>query len=200
MWWWLLFFSVSLFLPSNKMSNMIKFEEGEKIMKVVRKHYFVLLPAVFMLSVLAVAPYFLYAFFTSTLFPIPASAAAQISLLVERWSVFAYSLWLLVLWIIFFIEWTNYYLDLWVITDKRILDVEQHGFFNREVTSFRFEQIQDITVETKGLIETFFHFGTLHIETAGHDRDIIIKDAHNPEDARSLILNIQLQNKTPSSI
>jgi ABC-type sugar transport system permease subunit len=45
------------------MSNVIKFEDGEKIMKVVRKHYFVLLPAVFMLLVLAFAPYILHAFF-----------------------------------------------------------------------------------------------------------------------------------------
>ena len=181
------------------MSNVIKFEDGEKIMKVVRKHYFVLLPAVFMLLVLAFAPYIMHAFFTSSIFNMGEAVASNMGAWVERWKVFAYSIWLLILWIIFFIEWTNYYLDLWIITDKRILDVEQHGFFNREVTSFRFEQIQDITVETKGIIETVFHYGTLHIETAGHDRDIIIKDAHNPEDARSLILSMQLQNKTSNT-
>jgi len=110
---------------------------------------------------------------------------------VLRWNVFGYSIWLLLLWIMFFIEWTDYYLDLWVITDSRILDVEQKGFFHREVTSFNYSQIQDITVETRGLIETFFKFGTLHIQTAGHNREIVIRDASRPEEARSLILRLQ---------
>src|SRR6185369_10156599 len=39
--------------------------------------------------------------------------------------LFFYSLWLLFLWISFFIEWTKYYLDVWYVTEKRIIDVEQ---------------------------------------------------------------------------
>jgi uncharacterized membrane protein YdbT with pleckstrin-like domain len=72
-----------------------------------------------------------------------------------------------------------------------VIDIEQKGFFHREVTSFSFRQIQDITVETKGLIQTFFKFGTLHIQTAGHDRDILINSAENPEEVRTLVLKYQ---------
>lgn len=169
---------------------MIQFETGEQIIKIVRRHYFVIVPVVLAIVFGALVPAFLISFVSSGFVPLDENIKTSIELFVSKWQVFGYSLWLLLLWIIFFIEWTDYYLDLWVITDRRIVDVEQKGFFHREVTSFKFEQIQDITVETKGLVETFFKFGTLHIQTAGHNREIVIRDAHYPEDARTLILKL----------
>jgi uncharacterized membrane protein YdbT with pleckstrin-like domain len=144
----------------------------------------------------ALAPLLFFVFITSGFLPFDANLIQIIQKFFTEWKVFGYSLWLLVLWVIFFIEWTDYYLDFWIITNRRIIDVEQNGFFHREITSFRFEQIQDITVETRGLIETFFKFGTLQIQTAGHSRDIIIRDAHYPEDARSLILRLSEKSKS----
>src|SRR3989344_5868723 len=175
---------------------MIKFENGENIIKIVRRHYLVLLPMVFALVIGALAPMILLYFLTSGFIPFNTQIVASISSFLDGYKIFAYALWLLALWLIFFIEWSDYYLDIWILTDRRIIDVEQMGFFHREVTSFNYDQIQDITVETRGLIETFFKFGTLHIQTAGHNRDIIIRDAHYPEDARILILKLQQKYKS----
>ncbi len=169
---------------------MFKLESGENIIKIVRRHYFVILPMISMLMIFALLPIAVQVLIVSDFSPLNHNLKILIQDFVFKWKAFGYSLWLLILWVVFFIEWTDYYLDIWIITDRRIIDVEQLGFFHREVTSFKFEQIQDITIETKGLIETLFKFGTLHIQTAGHSRDIIIKDAHRPEDARSLILDL----------
>lgn len=174
---------------------MIKFEPGEQIIKVIRRHYLVLVPDIFVLVLLAMLPLGLYEFFISDFLPFGIEAKDFVVDLFERWKGFGYSIWLLMLWIFFFVEWTDYYLDLWVITDRRIIDVEQKGFFHRDVTSFNFSQIQDITVETRGFIETMFRFGTLHVQTAGHNREILIRDAHNPEEARALILRLQEKSK-----
>lgn len=170
---------------------MINFEPNEKILKVVRRHYFVITPTIIGLLMLALLPIFIYFLVASSILSLPNEVKSLIVVLSQKWGVFAYSIWILILWIIFFIEWTDFYLDLWIISDKRIIDMEQKGFFHREVTSFTYEQIQDITVETRGIIETVLKFGTLHIQTAGHLRDIKIRDAHNPEEARSLILKQQ---------
>lgn len=178
---------------------MIVFEEGEKIIKVVRRHYLVLVPALFSLLFAMLLPVLALAVLSSGLFSLPPELIAAMGGLISKWKVFGYSLWLLILWVIFFMEWTDYYLDLWILTDRRIIDVEQNGFFHREITSFRYEQIQDITVETRGVIETLLKFGTLHIQTAGHNREIIIRDAHYPENARSLILQLQGKSKSTES-
>lgn len=174
---------------------MVNFEEGEKIIKVVRRHYLVIVPIITTLMLIALAPLIFYLLIVSDFVSLDQNIKMIIEDFFMKWKTFGYSLWLLLLWIIFFIEWTDYYLDLWVITDRRIIDVEQKGFFRREVTSFRYEQIQDITVETRGLIETLFKFGTLHIQTAGHNREIIIRDAHYPEEARTLILRLSERSK-----
>jgi len=163
----------------------------EKIIKVVRRHFFVILPMVLAVLFGAFVPLVLYRFIISGYIPLDPNLVNAVNVFVSEWEVFGYALWLLLLWIVFFMEWTDYYLDLWLITDKRIIDVEQKGFFHREVTSFHYAQIQDITVETHGPIQTLLKFGTLHIETAGESREILIKNAHYPEEARALILSLQ---------
>ena len=170
---------------------MIKLEEGEQNIKIVRRHYLVMVPIVLTLIFGARAPSILYYFLISGFVSLNQNLKTIIENFVSNWSVFGYAIWILILWVVFFIEWTDYYLDLWIVTDRRIIDIEQKGFFYREVTSFSFRQIQDITVETRGFIETFFKFGTLHIQTAGHSREIVIRDAYYPEEARSLILRLQ---------
>jgi len=170
---------------------MFKLEDKEIIIKVIRRHYLVMVPMILTLLLLTLLPLFIYVLLVSDFLLLDQNVKMTIETFFSEWKVFGYSLWLLLLWIIFFIEWTDYYLDLWIITDKRIIDVEQKGFFRREVTSFSFGQIQDITVETSGFVETFFKYGTLHIQTAGHNREIIIRDAYLPEEARTLVLRLQ---------
>lgn len=175
---------------------MVQFETGEQIIKIIRRHYLVLIPLMATLMIFALLPLVIYSLLVSNFFNLDQAVINFIQNFFAEWKTFGYSIWLLILWTIFFVEWTDYYLDIWILTNRRIIDVEQKGFFHREITSFRYEQIQDITVETKGLVETFFKFGALQIQTAGHGRDIIIRDAHYPEDARSLILQLQEKSKS----
>src|SRR3989344_7177984 len=184
---------------------MVNLEQGEQVIKVVRKHWFVMLAVGVTMFVLALLPFFLYyflffelsnQFFSSTL-NITGSLLTTILEAIQKWGAFGYPLWLLILWTFFFVEWTDYYIDALVITNKRVIDIEQKGFFNREITSFNYHNIQDITVETRGIIQTFFKFGFIHIETAGDDRHriIAIKYASNPEEARTIILQQQALQK-----
>ena len=180
---------------------MVNLEEGEKIIRVVRKHWFVMLVIAVTMFILALLPLFLYFFLFFEVFneffglnlAVSRELLTSVLTAVQKWGTFAYPLWLLILWTFFFVEWTDYYLDALVITNKRVIDIEQKGFFNREITSFNYHNIQDITVETKGIIQTLFKFGFIHIETAGDDkhRIIAIKYAQNPEEARSVILQQQ---------
>jgi membrane protein YdbS with pleckstrin-like domain len=172
---------------------MFILEQQEQILKVVRRHWFLMLSVTVMLLALALAPIFLYDFLTAQFLPLDQSLRGFLVSFVADFGAFIYSIWLLVLWVMFFIEWTDYYLDMLVITNKRIIDVEQKGFFNREVTSFPYDQIQDITVDTVGVVKTLLKFSDIHIQTAGHNHEIIVKDADGAEEAKSLILRLSEQ-------
>ena len=102
--------------------------------------------------------------------------------------IFLISLLALIIWIRFFSLVTDIYLDSWTITNKRIIDIDQRGFFNRQVSSFRIERIQDVTTDINGIIATFLNFGDIHVQTAGDDQEFIIHGVPNPKAIKQNIL------------
>ena len=88
-----------------------------------------------------------------------------------------------------FLIWTDYYLDLWTITNRRIIAIDQRGLFRRAVASFRYERLQDINIEINGFIATMLDFGELRAQTASAYRDAFeIKGIPHPRDIKALIL------------
>ena len=101
--------------------------------------------------------------------------------------IFALALWWLTLLLLFFIEWLDYWLDAWIITDLRIIDIEQKGLFHREASEFIISRVQDVTTTVPGLLATFFKFGNLTIQTAG-EMSFTAYSVPNLNEAKNLIL------------
>ena len=161
---------------------MIALEKGEYIVREVRKHWFFVLTRAVMYGFLVLLPFIIYPLLMISLPSLSTSDSNYLS------TFFAlYPLWLLLLLVTFFLFWTNYYLDVWVITNYRIMDIEQHGLGNREISEFRLENIQDLTIKVPGVIATFFDFGDVHVQTAGDKREFIIPDASHPEEVKRTI-------------
>jgi len=165
-------------------------DPGEKVVHEIRRHWYVFIWHFLFSLVLLFAPLVVY--------------VAGIGFLPEKVThfvtdyfaitLFAYCLWFLLVWVMLFLEWTNYYLDVWYITERRIIDIQQKGIFHREVSNLRFDKIQDISVEVKGVIATFLKFGDLRVQTASEDsRDFVLHNAARPEEARKIIF--EMHNK-----
>ena len=104
--------------------------------------------------------------------------------------LFFYMLWLLFLWLSFFVEWTKYYLDVWYVTEKRIIIIDQKHLFDREISNIRFDKIQDVTVEVGGFIPTFLKFGNIKVQTASEDNyDFFMTTVRHPEEVRRVIFS-----------
>lgn len=159
----------------------------EKIIHEVRRHWYVFVWRILWAVVLIVVPLIAYVLVLAFL---PASAFQNVTSYFFL-SLFAYAIWFLAVWTMLFLQWTNYYLDVWYITDRRIIDIQQKGIFHREVSNLPFDKIQDITVEVRGIVATFLKFGDLKVQTASENsRDFIIKDAARPEEARKVIFEL----------
>ncbi len=170
---------------------MFELEAGEEIIKVAHRHWFLMLSFGFLLFFMAVAPIVIYVFLlTGTFYVIPA-VLREYLIAHTHWGAFAYSIWIMSLWILFFIEWTDFYLDMWILTTDRVINVEQKGFFSREIITLRYHQVQDVTVEIHGIIPTWLKFGLIQIETAGESRVIEMKNIQDPEFVKSLIIERQ---------
>jgi len=163
---------------------MIGLEQGEKVLAVVRRHWFLFALDIGLLVILAVVPPIVIA-----LVPNNAFVGMPISGQADELGLFLYCLWLLFLWVAIFVRWTDYYLDIWVVTDKRVIDVEQKGLFNREITTASLERIQNVTINVRGLFATLLGFGDVQIETAGAElHQIVIRSSNNPERVKEMIL------------
>lgn len=102
---------------------------------------------------------------------------------------FASIVWLLLIFLSLAVIWTDYYLDLWIVTDQRIISVDQISLFNRKVTTLSHERIQEITVKEENFMQAFFKYGTLDIETASPtDGDATMEGIPHPEHVRKTIL------------
>ncbi len=164
-------------------AEKIQLDEDEEILLQVRKHWFILFTNVLGVVILA-------------FLPLPFFAVAMSSKIVtslipvnDAFVVTLYCAWLIIQWMVLFSIWTNYYLDVWTVTNKRLIAVDQKGFFARTIASFRLERMQDISVSVDGILATFLDYGTLEIQTAGEEDHFKVTGIPSPADIKALIIN-----------
>lgn len=162
--------------------------EEEKIIKVLHRNWFDIASQYFVIF-LAVGAFFLGISIYPTIFPQLNSSEYNILFL------FIENTFLLAIWIYCFLIWVDYYFDVWVITDERIINIEQRGLFLRRVSSAEYEKIQDVTVEVKGFLQTVINFGDVRIQTAGETENIVFRRISNPYEIKNLVAKIQKEKK-----
>lgn len=164
--------------------NKIILDTDEKILLQVRKHWFILAVQIFGMVLLATLPYFVYVAIVSS----PVLFSLYTSNVQPGIPIALLSAWLLIIWMILFNIWNNYYLDVWTITNRRLIVVDQKGFFFRTTASFRFERLQDIEISVQGLLATLLNYGSLEIQTAGAELNFRATGLPDPGALKALIL------------
>lgn len=81
----------------------------------------------------------------------------------------------LILFMYHFILW---YYSIYIVTDQRIRQVTQNGFFRKDVIDLRLSKIQSISYNIPGFSADVFHFGTLVIHTKVGD--LVIHHVEHP--------------------
>ncbi len=85
----------------------------------------------------------------------------------------------------------RYYYDSFIITNKRIIDIDQKGVFSRSVSETTFDRIQDATYEVKGFWGTTFDYGNVMIQTAGTQENLELSMVPHPQKVQERILDLQ---------
>jgi len=160
-------------------------DTDENVILEVRRHWIVFIGHIISFLFFAVLPIILY--ILAHIFSVPFIGELSQGLLLKVVAI-VYLIWLLSFWLSFVITWTKYYLDVWYVTEKRIIDIEQQRIFHREVSNLRFDKIQDVTVEVKGFLATWLDFGSIKVQTAAEDsRDFYMTYVAHPERVKQVI-------------
>jgi hypothetical protein len=82
--------------------------------------------------------------------------------------------------ILFFYHFVLWYFTIYIVTDQRIRQVTQQGFFGKDVIDLRLSKIQNISYNIPGFSGEIFHFGTIVIQT--FVGDLVIKNVEHPSE------------------
>ncbi|MFH0804530.1 MAG: PH domain-containing protein [Candidatus Zambryskibacteria bacterium] len=176
---------LSIFTAS---SNSFEGEEnGEKVVLLLRRHPFFILVRMFLFLFLALIPIAVGIVFPLFLYSHNLLAAF----------LFLSGVWYVFIWSSIFYALTMYTLDVWIVTDRRIIDSTQNGFFNRTISELHLTRIQDISVQTKGVIQTFFKFGDLQIQTAGAEEKFKFSQIPHPVKVKDEIMKLASAHSSP---
>ena len=136
--------------------------EGEKVLFVFRRHIIAMRKGFYMLLIpfaLSSIPPLIWQY-NLELFLLPLGGLALGLLL------FSYH----------FLMWRYTY---YIVTDQRIRQVTQKGFFGTDVVELRLSKIQNISYNIPGFFGEIFHFGTIVIQT--FVGDLVIRNVEHPD-------------------
>lgn len=77
---------------------------------------------------------------------------------------------------ILLIWWLNTY----IVTNKRLLHYAQKGLFDQTVTETPHERILNVSYKTEGIISTFFGYGNVIVQVVGLMEPIILENIDTP--------------------
>lgn len=157
---------------------------GEKIEFSLRRHPIVFLGPIFVFLVLAALPFVAGAVFLQGGPLMLPNELADVGL---KLLIAIYYLGIL---IFFFSEFTDYYLDIDIVTSDRILDITQKGLFGRSIAELDLTRVQDVNSEIKGIIPTLLDYGTVLIQTAATEENFKFEQVPHPHKVRQRILEL----------
>lgn len=84
--------------------------------------------------------------------------------------------------------WITWYFSVFIVTDKRLIQITQKGFFHRSVIDMGLNQIQMVNYQISGLQETMLGFGTIMMQT--FVGDLVIHEIGHPAQIQKKLLEI----------
>src|SRR3989344_1347222 len=148
-------------------------QDDEDVYMVIRQHWFIFVIRLSLwflfVAILFAADQYLprYAPFLS------ASPYKEAFTLIKSIYLLFLILGLLMLWVI-------YYLNVQIVTNERVVDIDQHSLLHHKISEVYLSRMQDVTAEVNGLLPTFFNYGNVYIQTAGEVERFVFSRIPNP--------------------
>lgn len=160
-------------------------ELGEQVVRETRKHWFLFLAELLPFALLIVLPFALPKMLTlaSPLTPYASFFSYETPL-----ARAALGVWLLLSWTGAWGAFTRYFLNAWVLTNHRIVNIKQRGFWSRQVSSLFLTRVQDVTTEVEGILPSLLGIGDIKVQTAAEDVEFVMRGIPRPEEMRDIIL------------
>lgn len=168
-------------------------QPDEKIIIVVREHWFRLFVKIFVVALLSLLPWaFKALLIDSTVF-----TRSETAMLISAALINVYYLGLL---IALFIIFVLYYLNVHIVSEQRVVDIDQVGLLSREVSELNIETIEDVSSHTVGIFGNLLNYGTVYVQTAGGTERFEFDNVPNPTYISGVILDLFEKHGTKENL
>lgn len=170
-------------------------DEGEVIVAKVRKHWIVYIQD-FFLHAFGCLIFLLSAYFLAS-----RGSFSSITESGTAYGAMIFIMFVLIFWTSFFFAWTKDYFDVWFVTNKHIIAVNQKEMLTREELFMELVRIQDVVFVKDGVLATMLGFGTLKVQSAGSNQEFVMEYVHDVEAFAHAIMDIrdEAQGKSQST-
>ena len=166
-----------------KLEDVIQLKNDEEVRAITRRHGITIFPPLVLALVLIVVPFFF-------LFPLfstgPAGIVAFLAVVCAG----------LVIAVRSFIMWDG---DIIIMTNQRIVDVDQKGVFARTVNEITLENIQDFSWSKDTILDQMLNMGHFKARSASGSLTIEGRFIPHPQQLQNLAQNLQNEAVSTSS-
>lgn len=169
----------------------LQLQPGEKVLVSLRKHPLICVGSLIPYVILDYLPYLLpkAGAWLDTISASGTISYASLFSFENPWVDFIIGVYWLFVWMGAFSVFINYFLDQWIVTTERVIDINQKSFWERDISSLFLSRIQNVETKIEGFFYTIFGFGTVSVESAGAELGRVqITGLSHPNTVRDLIL------------
>lgn len=146
-------------------------QEDEIVVKMIRKHPIGSLKWFIIGLVLIIIPFALIKY-----------------LLASGWGTLLFVALIIIALLYAFLAFLRWYFDSVIITDRRVINIDQKGIFQREVREVAYDKIGDVGYSVKGFLATSLNFGSITLTLA--DEKIKLEKLPRPGQLAETLKNL----------
>lgn len=170
-------------------SKHIGIQPEEEVVFFLRSHWFVILPIILGFITVIILPFASYLLLLNFQ---PGFLDIQSNFILFLLIV---SIFFLYAWLFLFQNFADWYLDIWIVTNKRIINIQQRGLFGRVMSELMLYNVQDVSSEIKGFIPSMFDYGNVHIQTAAERTRFDFNDIEHPSFIAKRVLELASEER-----
>lgn len=171
------------------LNKLFKQKGYEKVEYIVRRHWVTFIPVILFFILLLAIPFGAYLLLLNSANNFLSNPAYYTA------GILFISIYYLSVILFFYTYFVAFHLDLWVVTNDRLLDVQQKTLFARTISEVDLYQIQDASSEIHGIFPSLFNYGNITLQTASAVPKFTFRNVANPNKLREAILNLSAEDK-----
>lgn len=176
-------------MPNNLKQSFPGQEKNEVVFVFARPYYVSFIPSIIIFALLVIASVIIQFFILSGSFLITDG-------MLKETLIFGIGLFQLISIIVFTIFVFDFYYDICIVTDRRVVMIEQEQLFFRKISELSHEDVEDVSSQVQGILGTIFNYGHVEIQTAGEKTNFTFDNIKNPRQISAIVLDLSEQAKS----